>query len=263
MSIVFIVLYIFSFIWNPWVESRSRHTIFFFNESLCRATLENIGREVAPQRFLFQSKSASHAEVAPLCFYFRTHFPFSRYRRGQRSRHVLFSLHIRHPTQATRERNSTAPAPFSPSLLDAGHPPIMGHNQLWLSLFRYFPNPQFFYENWSRNSDCGVTLQMAGRARGGVWIRMSPSIILPLIPTLHTGSIPQAVSLESHSIYCKAESQLQLNLNCLVLGDDASCIFQIKIAKSKTIVALRGTIHWKNEFNMIMLFKALYHTYFL
>ena len=112
------LVWVFSFDWNPWVESRSRHTIFFFNESLCRATLENIGREVVPQRFLFQSKSASHAEVAPLCFYFRTHFPFSRYRRGQRSRHVLFSLHIRHPTRATRERNSTAPAPFSPSLLD-------------------------------------------------------------------------------------------------------------------------------------------------
>ena len=52
---------------------------------------EKSRREVAPQRFHFQSKSASHAEVAPLCFYFRIHFPFSRYRRGQRSRHVLFS----------------------------------------------------------------------------------------------------------------------------------------------------------------------------
>ena len=118
MCIIFIILYIFSFDWNPWVESRSRHTIFFFNESLCCATLENIGREVAPQCFLFQSKSTSHTEVAPLCFYFQTHFPFSRYRRGQRSHHVLFSLHIMHPTWATREWNSTAPAPFSPSLLD-------------------------------------------------------------------------------------------------------------------------------------------------
>ena len=104
-----------------WLKSmRSRHTIFFFNESLCHATLENIGREVAPQHFLFQSKSTSHAEVAPLCFYFWTHFPFSHYRRGQRSHHVLFSLHIRHPTWATHKRNSTAPAPFSPSLLDEG-----------------------------------------------------------------------------------------------------------------------------------------------
>ena len=51
---------------------------------------EKSRREVAPQRFHFQSKSASHAEVAPLCFYFWIHFPFSRYRRGQRSRHVLF-----------------------------------------------------------------------------------------------------------------------------------------------------------------------------
>ena len=81
---------------------------------------EESRREVAPQRFLFKSKSASHAEVAPLCFYFRIHFPFSRYRRGQRSCHVLFSPHIRHPTRATRERNSTASAPFSPSLLDEG-----------------------------------------------------------------------------------------------------------------------------------------------
>ena len=105
--------------------------IFFFNESLCRTTLENIGREVAPQRFLFQSKSASHTEVTPLCFYFRTHFPFSRYRRGQRSRHVLFSLHIRHPTRATRERNSTAPAPFSPSLLDEVHSLHSKFNHCW------------------------------------------------------------------------------------------------------------------------------------
>ena len=82
---------------------------------------EKSHREVAPQRFHFQSKSTSHAEVAPLCFYFRIHFPFSRYRRGQRSCHVLFSPHIRHPTRATRERNSTAPAPFSPSLLDCAH----------------------------------------------------------------------------------------------------------------------------------------------
>ena len=52
---------------------------------------EKSHREVAPQCFHFQSKSMSHAEVAPLCFYFRIHFPFSRYRRGQRSRHVLFS----------------------------------------------------------------------------------------------------------------------------------------------------------------------------
>ena len=52
---------------------------------------EKSRREVAPQRFHFQSKSVSHAEVAPLCFYFWIHFPFSCYRRGQRSRHVLFS----------------------------------------------------------------------------------------------------------------------------------------------------------------------------
>ena len=131
MCIIFIILYIFSFDWNPWVKSRSRHAIFFFNESLCRATLENIGREVVPQRFLFQSKSASHAEVVPLCFYFRTHFPFSRYRRGQRSRHMLFSLHIRHPTRATREWNSTAPAPFSPSLLD-----VLWCGSQWRNIFR-------------------------------------------------------------------------------------------------------------------------------
>ena len=69
------------------------------------ATLIKFGWEVAPQRFLFewksasekevappgfhfQSKSASHAEVAPPHFYFRTDFPFSRYRRGGRSRHI-------------------------------------------------------------------------------------------------------------------------------------------------------------------------------
>ena len=33
-------------------------------------TLENIGREVAPQRFLFQSKPTSHTEVAPPWFLF-------------------------------------------------------------------------------------------------------------------------------------------------------------------------------------------------
>ena len=70
-----------------------------------RAAFIKFGREVAPQRFLFewksvsekevtppgfhfQSKSASHAEVAPPHFHFRTDFPFSRYRRGGRSRHI-------------------------------------------------------------------------------------------------------------------------------------------------------------------------------
>ena len=85
---------------------------------------EKSRREVAPQHFYFQSKSASHAEVAPLCFYFRIHFPFSHYRRGQRWRHMLFSPHIRHPMRATRERNSTAPAPFSLSLLDTSRSDI-------------------------------------------------------------------------------------------------------------------------------------------
>ena len=53
-----------------------------------KSASEKFGREVAPPRFHFQSKSASHAEVAPLHFYFRTDFPFSRYRRGGRSCHI-------------------------------------------------------------------------------------------------------------------------------------------------------------------------------
>ena len=52
------------------------------------ATLVKFGWEVAPPRFHFQSKSASHAEVTPPDFFFRTDFPFSRYRRGQWSRHI-------------------------------------------------------------------------------------------------------------------------------------------------------------------------------
>ena len=51
---------------------------------------EKFGREVAPPGFHFQSKSASHAEVAPLDFFFRTEIWFPRYRRGGRSGHVLF-----------------------------------------------------------------------------------------------------------------------------------------------------------------------------
>ena len=92
---------------------------------------EKSRREVAPQHFHFQSKSASHAEVTPLCFYFRIHFPFSHYRRGQRLRHMLFLLHIRHPTRATCEWNSTALAPFSPSLLDA-----LWCGSQWRNIFR-------------------------------------------------------------------------------------------------------------------------------
>ena len=49
---------------------------------------EKFGREVAPPGFHFQSKSASHAEVVPPHFYFQTDFPFSRYRRGGRLRHI-------------------------------------------------------------------------------------------------------------------------------------------------------------------------------
>ena len=51
------------------------------------------------------------AWVIPLC-----------YRRGQRLCHMLlpcgFSPHMSHPMQATCKQNSTALAPFSPSLLD-------------------------------------------------------------------------------------------------------------------------------------------------
>ena len=76
------------------VARRLRHTTSFCDQIPRRATVKKIGREVAPPRFLFESKSASRhflTEVAPLYFFFRTQFPFSRYRRGQRSRHVLFS----------------------------------------------------------------------------------------------------------------------------------------------------------------------------
>ena len=98
-----------------------------------KSTSEKFGREVAPPGFHFQSKSASHAEVAPPHFYFRTDFPFSRYRRGGRSRHIgpekeshVLSTYKRQEhaskTRAKREQNArnmlvypapdyTAPAP--------------------------------------------------------------------------------------------------------------------------------------------------------
>ena len=44
-----------------------------------------------------------------------------------------------------------------------------------------------------------------------------------------------------------SESQPQLNLNCLVLGDDASHIFPIEIAESKTVGALRKAIKDEKE----------------
>ena len=102
-----------------------------------KSASEKFGREVAPLRFHFRSKSASHAEVAPLDFFFRTDFRFPRYRRGGRSRHVLCHVlfcpikgkSTRAKTWAKREQNArnmrvfpapdyTAPAPFSPSLMD-------------------------------------------------------------------------------------------------------------------------------------------------
>ena len=48
-----------------------------------KSASEKFGREVAPPRFHFQSKSASHAEVMPLHFFFQTDFRFpSHQRRG-------------------------------------------------------------------------------------------------------------------------------------------------------------------------------------
>ena len=41
------------------VAGRLRHTTSFCNQILRRATVKKIGREVAPPRFLFESKSAS------------------------------------------------------------------------------------------------------------------------------------------------------------------------------------------------------------
>ena len=99
-------------------------------------------KEVAPPCFLFQSKSASHAEVAPLDFYFWTEIRFPRYRRGGRSSHVLspgaFLRHIRQPTRActrAKRKNSrlatyTAPAPFSPSLMRRGYYPCRCHKKV-------------------------------------------------------------------------------------------------------------------------------------
>jgi hypothetical protein len=44
-----------------------------------------------------------------------------------------------------------------------------------------------------------------------------------------------------------SESQPQLNLNCLVLGDDASHIFPIEIAERKTVGALKDAIKDKKR----------------
>src|ERR1700729_1040840 len=44
-----------------------------------------------------------------------------------------------------------------------------------------------------------------------------------------------------------SESQPQLNLNCLVLGHDASRIFPIEIAESKTVGALKDAVKDKKE----------------
>jgi len=44
-----------------------------------------------------------------------------------------------------------------------------------------------------------------------------------------------------------SESQPQLNLNCLVLGDDASHIFPIEIAEYKTVGALKDDIKDKKK----------------
>ena len=111
-----------------------------------KSASEKFGREVAPPHFHFQSKSASHAEVAPLDFFFRTDFRFPRYRRGGRSRHVLFSGYKRQEhaskMRAKREKHArnmrvypapdyTAPAPFSPSLMDGrGYYPCRCHEKV-------------------------------------------------------------------------------------------------------------------------------------
>ena len=81
------------------------------------ATLVKFGWEVAPPRFHFQSKSASHAEVAPLHIFFRTEIRFPRCRRGGRSRHIgpqkeshVLSTYKRQEhaskTRAKREQNA-------------------------------------------------------------------------------------------------------------------------------------------------------------
>lgn len=45
----------------------------------------------------------------------------------------------------------------------------------------------------------------------------------------------------------QVELAAQLNLNCLVLSDDASCVFLIEIMKSKTISVLRDAIKDKKR----------------
>ena len=100
---------------------------------------EKFGGEVVPPCFLFQSKSASYAEVAPPHFFFRTDFPFLRYRREQLSCHIgpqkeshVFlaykrqkhvskiwakcEKHVRN-TQVYPGADYTASAPSSPSLM--------------------------------------------------------------------------------------------------------------------------------------------------
>ena len=102
-----------------------------------KSVSEKFGREVAPLRFHFQSKSVSHAESAPLDFFFWTDFRFLRYRRGGRSCHVLCHVlfcpikgkSMQAKTRAKREQNVrnmrvfppanyTAPAPSSPSFME-------------------------------------------------------------------------------------------------------------------------------------------------
>ena len=133
--------------WKVWQGGRA--TAFPFSIKIRKWKVWQGGRATA---FPFSIKIRVHAEVAPPHFYFRTDFPFSRYRRGRWSRHigpqkeshVLSTYKRQEHTSKTREtcerhaRNMrvfpaadyTAPAPFSPSLMGRGYYPCRCHEKV-------------------------------------------------------------------------------------------------------------------------------------
>ena len=98
-----------------------------------KSASEKFGREVAPPGFHFQSKSTSHAEVTPLHFFFGQISSF-RAIEGEEGHATCFAMcffalwkaraHEQKREQNARNMrvfpapNYTAPAPFSPSLMD-------------------------------------------------------------------------------------------------------------------------------------------------
>ena len=87
------IYFVFYMTWC-WISSRAPYENCFREVApqcfllQLKSASKKFGREVAPLRFHFQSKSTSHTEVAPLDFFFRTEIRFLHYRRGGRSRHI-------------------------------------------------------------------------------------------------------------------------------------------------------------------------------